>query len=255
MVPGWIKNLKAVTFDVWNTLLVAISYAQIRIDYLAKILKRNGIIKSIEEISAAYQPSYDYAEQVRQEGNYLFIKVEERLDCILKNLRCLLPKEEKDTVIKYFEEVALIKSPPLVEGAEETLELLKSRYQMGIICGSGLTPGRVSRTVLKNNGILKYFESQVFSDEVGYEKPHPVIFEKAVKELKVNPTQVIHIGDLLDADVAGAKAFGMKAVWLNYDNKPNDTPYKPDFEIRRLIQLVEYLTPGSWNPKKYSHRY
>jgi putative hydrolase of the HAD superfamily len=255
MAHGWIKNLKAVTFDVWNTLFVAKSYAQVRIGYLAKILQRNGIIKSTEEISGAYQYSYDYAEKVRQEGNYRFIKVEERLDYILKKLKCVLPEEEKAPVIKYFEEVTLTDGPPLVDGVEETLDLLKSRYQMGIICGSGLTPGRILRTVLKNKDILKYFDQQVFSDEVGYEKPYHIIFEKVLKELKIKPAQAIHIGDLLDTDVAGAKAFGMRTVWYNYEGKPNVTPFKPDFEIRRLLQLIEYLAPGSWKPKKYSPRY
>lgn len=255
MVSSLVKNLKAVTFDVWNTLLVAKSYAPVRIEYLAKILKRNNIIKSIKEISNAYQYSYDFAEQVRQEGNYRFIKVGERLDYILQKLRSELSTEEKTAAMKYFEGVTLTDSPPLVEGTEEILSLLKSRYQIGIICGSGLTPGRVLRTVLQKKGILKYFESQVFSDEVGYEKPHHAIFEKSLKELKVKPAQAIHIGDLLDTDVAGAKAFGMRTVWYNYEGKLNDMPFKPDWEIRRLIQLAEYLAPGAWKPKKYMHRY
>jgi FMN phosphatase YigB (HAD superfamily) len=255
MILSWIRNLKAVTFDVWNTLLVAKSYSPVRSEYLAKILKRNNIIKSNKEIADAYQYSFDYAEQARKGGNYRFIKAEERLDYILLQLRTVLPPEEKVAVIKYFEEVTLTDNPSLVIGVEEILGLLRSRYQIGIICGSGLTPGRILRTVLKSKGILKYFESLVFSDEVGFEKPHPLIFEKALKEFEVKPAEVVHIGDLLDTDVAGAKAIEMKAVWYNHEGKPNETSVKPDIEIRRLIQLAEYLAPGAWKPKKYLHRY
>lgn len=257
MIPDWIRNLKAVTFDVWNTLLVTKSYAEVRSEFLAKVLKRNNIIKSSKEIADAYQYSFDYAEPARmgKGRNYRFIKAEERLDYILLKLGIVLPPEEKVAIIKYFEEVTLTDNPPLVIGAEEILGLLRSRYQIGIICGSGLTPGRILRTVLKSKGILRYFESLVFSDEVGFEKPRPLIFEKALKELEVKPAEAVHIGDLLDTDVAGAKAFGMRAVWYNHEGKPNETSIKPDLEIRRLIQLAEYLAPGAWKPKKYLHRY
>ncbi len=255
MLPGWIKNLKAMTFDVWNTLLVAKSYAKTRIEYLAKVLKRNGIFKGYEEMDAAYRLALEYTQRAITQGNYRHIPVAERLNYILEKLNCRLSESEKENLINDFATVGLNDSPPLVDGAEEVLALLKPRYQIGIICGSGLIPGRVLRTVLQNKGILRYFEALVFSDEVGYEKPHPIIFEKALAELKVRPEKTVHIGDLLDADVAGAKSLGLRAVWLNYDGKPNDTPYKPDLEIRRLLQLVEYFAPGTWKPKKFRHRY
>ncbi len=241
MAASGLENIKAVTFDLWNTLFVAKSYAEKRIEYLKKVLDRRKINRSFEEISEAYRLSLETAEKVRELGDYRFITVNQRLDYILEKLAAEINFEEKAKVKKCFEEIILKDEPPLVEGVVEILKALNPYYRIGIICVSGLTPGKVIRRILKKKGVLDYFQSQVFSDEVGYEKPHPAIFEKSLDELGVKPEQAIHIGDLLLTDVAGAKAIGMKAVWFNFNNKVNETTHEPDFEIPKLLHLIEIL--------------
>lgn len=243
MATSELENIKAVTFDLWNTLFVAKSYAEQRIEYLKKVLDRRKIKRSYEEISDAYQFSLESAEKARKQGNYRFITVNQRLDYILEKLAAEINFEEKGKVKKCFEEIILKDEPPLVDGVIETLKALNPYYRIGIICVSGLTPGKVIRIILKKKQILDFFQSQVFSDEVSLEKPHPAIFEKSLNELGVKPEQAIHVGDLLDTDVAGAKAIGMKTVWFNFNNKLNETSYQPDFEIPRLLHLIEILVP------------
>ncbi len=243
MAASGLENIKAVTFDLWNTIFVAKSYAEQRIEYLKKILDRRKIKRSYEEISDAYRLSLETAEKARQLGDYRFITVNQRLDFILEKLAAEINFEEKAKVKKYFEEIILKDEPPLVDGVIETLKALNPYYRIGIICVSGLTPGKVIRIILKKKRILDFFQSQVFSDEVGFEKPHPAIFEKSLNELRVKPEQAIHIGDLLNSDVAGSKAIGMKTVWFNFNNKVNETEYQPDFEIPKLLHLIEILVP------------
>ena len=243
MAASGLENIKAVTFDLWNTIFVAKNYADKRIEYLKKVLNRRKISRSYEEITDAYQFSLESAEKAREQGDYRFITVYQRLDFILEKLAAEINFEEKAKVKKCFEEIILKDEPSLVDGVLETLKALNPHYRIGIICVSGLTPGKVIRIILKKKGILDYFQSQVFSDEVGFEKPHPAIFEKSLNELKVQPEQAIHIGDLLSTDVAGAKAFGMKTVWFNFNNKVNETSHQPDFEIRKLLHLIEILVP------------
>jgi len=88
---------------------------------------------------------------------------------------------------------------------------------------------------------LGFFGCTVFSDEVGYNKPHRIMFETALKVLGGKPSKGLHIGDLLQTDIAGAKAVGMKAVWLNRERSQNTGLYAPDFEISRLINLLDVL--------------
>ncbi|TET62984.1 MAG: hypothetical protein E3J47_02630 [Candidatus Stahlbacteria bacterium] len=47
----------------------------------------------------------------------------------------------------------------------------------------------------------------------------PIVFSKALEKLKVRALETIHIGDLLETDIAGAKAVGMKTVWFNWKSE------------------------------------
>ena len=124
------------------------------------------------------------------------------------------------------------------------MDSLYDHYTIGLISNSGVTPGRNLRQVLDNHGILQYFHCTVFSDEVGYHKPHPIIFQKAIDELQIEANDIVHVGDLFEADVAGAKASGMKAVWFNAterNHQIDEIGLVPDYEIKALTQLLEIL--------------
>ncbi|MCW3979263.1 MAG: HAD family hydrolase, partial [Candidatus Bathyarchaeota archaeon] len=166
---------------------------------------------------------------------------EERLDHLLAEIRVDLPLGTRSEIIGRFQEVIWNDLPPLTEGVMETLEALESRYKLGIISDSGITPGGVTREVLRDRGILDFFASTVFSDEVGLCKPHEAMFGTALRELGAGPAEAIHVGDMLRTDVAGSKAMGMKAVWLKTKQLTSPVKWVPDYEITALPQLVEVL--------------
>lgn len=51
------------------------------------------------------------------------------------------------------------------------------------------------RPVLKVLGVDDLFNAVVVSAEVGAEKPNPIIFEAACKQLQLLPEEVLHVGD------------------------------------------------------------
>jgi putative hydrolase of the HAD superfamily len=53
------------------------------------------------------------------------------------------------------------------------------------------------------------------SAEYSVRKPNTLLFETAAARLGVDPEDIWFVGDRLDTDVAGAKAAGMKAIWLH----------------------------------------
>jgi putative hydrolase of the HAD superfamily len=193
--------MKAVTFDIWNTLFSDGSYAELRIAYLQKIMDGLGVKRNPEEISRAYESTHRYAHRVWAEEEYRHVPTQERVDHMLRELRVIVPKSVKETITGYFEETILERPPKLKEGARETLKRLHEEFKLGIICDTGMTPGRVMRMILKEAGILGFFDSTVFSDEVGFNKPHRLIFERALTELRVKPQEAIHVGDLLQTDI------------------------------------------------------
>ena len=53
--------------------------------------------------------------------------------------------------------------------------------------------------------------------------------------------ELLHVGDSLENDVAGANEAGAHTVWLNRESRANETGNKADFEITSLADLPEAL--------------
>jgi len=86
------------------------------------------------------------------------------------------------------------------------------------------------------------FDAVITSEFARCYKPRPRIFELALEALRVRPADVLHVGDSLDADVAGAQRLGMRTAWVNrigMRRGPGDP--RPEFELRDLRGLPEIL--------------
>lgn len=85
----------------------------------------------------------------------------------------------------------------------------------------GLVVGAVSNWVwqlpelLHALDLVSHFDLIVASSRIGFEKPHPEIFRRALDEAKVRPGEAIHVGDHLDADVEGARGVGIQPVLID----------------------------------------
>ncbi len=96
--------------------------------------------------------------------------------------------------------------------------------------------------MLEREGIAELFEVILVSDEVGWRKPNPVIFELALERLGVEPGEALFVGDRIDIDVAGAKSVGMGAAWINPDGAPVPPgAVAPDFDVKDLADLGPFL--------------
>jgi REG-2-like HAD superfamily hydrolase len=85
----------------------------------------------------------------------------------------------------------------------------------------GLVVGAVSNWVwnlpelLHSLDLVGQFDFITASAHVGFEKPHPRIFEEALAKAQVRPWEAIHVGDHLDADVHGAERLGIGAILMD----------------------------------------
>ena len=101
----------------------------------------------------------------------------------------------------------------LIKGSVELLDYLKSKYKLHIIT-NGFR--EIQNKKLKKSGIYSYFDSVTNSEDAGVKKPHPGIFAHALKMAKANAEQSVMIGDNYEADILGAKAYGLKTIFFNY---------------------------------------
>lgn len=83
------------------------------------------------------------------------------------------------------------------------------------------------------------FDSIVVSDAVGVKKPHPGIFEQALRELALSPTEVVHVGDSQE-DIEGATGVGIRPVWIDRHRKDRWRA-QPGVPVARIAGLSELL--------------
>ena len=106
----------------------------------------------------------------------------------------------------------------------------------------GLTIGAVSNWVwqlpelMHSLELVSHFDFITASARVGFEKPHPEIFRYALEQAGAEPSEAIHVGDHLDADVAGARGVGIGAVLIDRRGR-----FKPE-EIPAGVPVIATLT-------------
>jgi putative hydrolase of the HAD superfamily len=93
-------------------------------------------------------------------------------------------------------------------GTREILQKLGQRYALAVISNAD---GKIIE-VLKRCGIADCFRSITDSGLVGYEKPHPAIFEAAVRDMRTTPEESLYVGDVYSVDYLGATRAGMQAI-------------------------------------------
>jgi len=87
-----------------------------------------------------------------------------------------------------------------------------SGCRLGIVSNG---KGEWQRRKLDATGIAKRFEHVVISADIGFAKPDPVIFHRACTLFGEDPSEVVYIGDRYDVDAQGARAAGLRGVWLD----------------------------------------
>lgn len=75
-------------------------------------------------------------------------------------------------------------------------------------------------TVLDSLALADFFSTVTISTDVGAAKPDPKIFAAALAKHDCPPAEAWHVGDSYTDDYEGAKAAGLRAIWLQ---RPEET--------------------------------
>ncbi len=104
----------------------------------------------------------------------------------------------------------------------------------GIVTNGALSQQVKSRAV----GLSSLAPFILVSEEVGYTKADPRIFDAALQSTGLSaPEQVMFVGDNLEVDVDGAKNFGMRAAWVRRGRQYPPTLQAPDHVIDAITEL------------------
>ncbi|WP_144511946.1 YjjG family noncanonical pyrimidine nucleotidase [Bacillus sp. FJAT-22090] len=137
---------------------------------------------------------------------------------------------------KYIENLG--KEVHMIEGVAEMVSNL-SDCRFALLT-NGFTIAQHAR--INGSTLKEVFEVIVTSEEAGYQKPQPEIFEYTLDKLHISDKfRVLMIGDSLTSDIQGGNNFGIDTCWFNPHMKNNITAIHPTFEIQTWDQLVEIV--------------
>lgn len=208
--------IRAVTFDLWNTVLFEPPGAlmKVQVDALEDVLSRSAVTvprAALEEIhDAAF---HRYLEAWSEEAHY---SPTEAADYCASLIAHHLGGEDgfREELVERFLVAPERAELEKVSGVGDALAGLRARgIDLAIISDVGLSPGTALADQLRRHGLAGYFRELVFSDRVGAFKPSATIFGRALDALGIeDPSEAAHVGDIRRTDVAGAKAAGMHAI-------------------------------------------
>ena len=124
----------------------------------------------------------------------------------------------------------------LFPGVHDVLDVLMKKHKLHIIT-NGFS--EVQHIKIKNSDLERYFEHIFISEEVGFVKPQPQIFNHAMHTANAKSSESIMIGDNYEVDILGAAAVGMHTVFFNPEKIMDD--YKCTFQIYELKELIDLL--------------
>jgi HAD superfamily hydrolase (TIGR01549 family) len=208
--------LRAVTFDFHNTLVTCDAWLDLEIRSLPSM-----VLYELRDYLAERgdpEPSTDEAQRLfrvlrrRVHESGVEISAVEGVVDVLRAMGIRVPRKLVAEAVEDLE-YQLLDSVEVVDGAESTLERLKSAgYRLAVVSSAGFP--QFVEEALEEHGLLPYFDAVLTSAGEGIYKSNPEIFRRAVERLGAAPEETVHVGDHARFDVATARAAGLHAIWF-----------------------------------------
>ena len=98
------------------------------------------------------------------------------------------------------------------------------------------------RAKIDRFGLRDHFEVVLIEGELGFGKPDPRVYHRALLALAVGAADTWMVGDNLEWDVAAPQELGVQGIWVDLRGTgvPHTSTTKPDRIIRALADLHEH---------------
>jgi HAD superfamily hydrolase (TIGR01509 family) len=131
------------------------------------------------------------------------------------------------------------------DGAIETLTRLREAgIRTGIVSYADIP---VFEALLKLTGLAGTADVEICSEVARSCKPHPEIFQKALRSINVDPSDAVFVGDDIDTDIVGGNRLGMRTALLSArqftvgGGPTNDPEADPDHHIDGLLDVIDVV--------------
>jgi putative hydrolase of the HAD superfamily len=245
-----LSPIKAVIFDFIGTLTNVRGYSL----EASRTTSKMKLYKAVANAGFKVDVKNFLGAYVRTHEKYRVIRYERLVEVTnavwvseaLNNLGCETTPDDprvKTAVNISFEDY--LNSLELRPCAKNILKKLSRNCKLGLVSNFTYVP--VIYAGLRKLDINQFFNAILVSDEVGWRKPHPRIFNEALKRLRVSARETVYVGDSPLEDIKGAKATGMKTIFVPsqfYTLKNlHVSQQKPDMITENICELSKTLKP------------
>jgi putative hydrolase of the HAD superfamily len=234
--------IQAVLFDMFDTLMLIEKNHQFYSPSLKRahqVLVDNGVNVEFAVFRNAYTKARDA----------LYVEADARLEEPHFNMRVTNALESLGYCFDVNSKVVAGATNAFCEGFMEyvriddhtknTLKKLHGKYKLGIVSNFAI-PECVDK-LLEKHDLNRFFDVVVVSATVNKRKPSPEIFQKALEKLGVSAENAVFVGDTADADIIGAKAAGMKTIFIERRLQKEAEQACPNQTIKSLSELTKAL--------------
>ncbi|MCD6479026.1 MAG: HAD-IA family hydrolase [Candidatus Diapherotrites archaeon] len=217
--------IRAVLFDLDNTLIDfmkmkrACSEAAVRamIDSGLKIDEQRGI-----------KILFDMYEKYGMENQSIF-------DRFIREVHGELDYEMLAKAIIAYRRVKAGHLMPYPNVVRTLIKLKERGLKLGIVSDA---PIKQAWLRLAELNLCDFFDVVVARKPGAKAKPHAMPFKKALQQLKLEPAQILFVGDDPSKDILGAKKLGMKTALAKYGQVIYCSKVKADFELEDISDLL-----------------
>ncbi|MHB8353185.1 MAG: HAD family hydrolase [Burkholderiales bacterium] len=124
----------------------------------------------------------------------------------------------------------------LYPGVEDTIRQLHQKYHLGII-----SDGQSAYAVPELNavGLSGYFDPIIISGNLGYRKPDERLFKTALAAMKMEPSEVLFVGNDMYRDVYGAQKLKINTVFFKSNQGAQEKKgVRSDYIIYNFPELL-----------------
>ncbi len=125
--------------------------------------------------------------------------------------------------------------------AIDLIRWIKQSHRKFVLVSDGSTHTRIQ--TLYAAGLAHYVDYIVTSEEVGMEKPSTQMFLVALNKAKVDPDEVLFMGNSSKRDIYGAELANIETIWVNINKNPKDYPTSKEEKADHVVTDLSEVRP------------
>ncbi len=249
--PGLRQEPRALTVDLWHTLVylepdAEEAYVEQQLAAAVESLKEGrpsgaAAVEGPPELARIAQEVAAHAAEQARSGES--IPLAAQIAEAGRRAGCRL---EPERYVRRISELVARTAFQIAPGAIDVLRALRQDgWRVGVVSNTVGEPGAAFRPIAERLGLDAVIETWVFSDEHPWTKPHPAIFQEALRRLATGPESAVHVGDSW-FDIAGAQQAGLRAALLYTGLQRYGTRYQSHLGSPRRLEPVPAYRFARW---------